>query len=183
MEDIWQTYNSNGEDVWVWGVESTGADNLDVADFITSNGGSFPGFSSIDNDTLFSFYDINYTPTYIIICPDKTFKSAAVESVGSYIPLCQSNSVDILSSSILQDKLISINTNNDITVYYSLSENSKVVFELYDILGNKIHNETVFSASGKHKINFNKGDLLNGYYFIRMTKHNGNVYTNKFVIY
>ena len=183
MEDIWQTYNSNGEDIWVWGVESTGADNLDVEDFITSNGGSFPGFSSIDNDTLFSFYEINYTPIYIIICPDRTFKSAAVESVGSYIPLCQSNSEEIISSSILSDKLISISTNHDITVYYSLSNNSEVVFELYDILGNKIQTKTVHSTLGKHKINFTKGKLLKGYYFIRMTKSNGIDYTNKFVVY
>jgi len=183
MEDIWQTYDSNGEEVWVWGVETTGADNLDVADFIVSNGGSFPGFSAIDNDTLFSFYDINYTPIYIIICPDRTFKSAAVENVGSYIPLCQTSSVVTLSNPSLEDKIISITTNNDITVYYSLSENSKVVFDLYDILGNRIQGKSAFTTSGKHKISFTKSDLLKGYYFIRMTKNNGNVYTSKFVVY
>ncbi|MEA3446453.1 MAG: TlpA disulfide reductase family protein, partial [Bacteroidota bacterium] len=88
VENVWQTFGSNGDDLWVWAIESSGGTNLDIQDFVQVNGGSFPGFSITENDTLYSFFNITYTPQYFVICPNGQIKSCAVDQVGNYVEAC-----------------------------------------------------------------------------------------------
>ena len=183
MENVWQNYDANGNEVWVWAIETTGAENIDIDDFILSNGGTFPGFSSIENDTLFSFFNITYTPLYFTICPDKTIKSSSVENVEEYVNSCQSTSVELQKEKETDTKIISVISDYDITINYSVSKNSKTVFEIYDLLGNKVAKKTVQSIKGNNKIKFSNWNLTKGYYFIRMTQDNKIVKAKRFIIY
>ena len=182
MENVWQDYDANGDEVWIWAIETTGAENIDIDDFIVSNGGSFPGFSSIENDTLFSFFNITYTPLYFTICPDKSIKSSSVESVETYVSSCQSNTIELQDEN-LTTNIVSIISDYDITVNYIVSESSNVVFEIYDLLGNKVAKKVVQSTKGNNRIKFSNWNLTNGYYFIRMTQNNRIVKAKRFIVY
>ena len=182
MENIWQTDGANGDNVWVWAIESLGGSNVDIEDFIYSNGGSFPGFNLLENDTLSSFFNITYTPIYFIICPDKTIKSAPVESAFNYVESCQTTNSILDNYNQYNNEIISIRTESEIIIDFNLSSNSTVIFEVYDLLGNKIMQSITRETRGKSRSTFSKWNMTNGYYFTRMIVDNYFIEAERFIL-
>lgn len=182
-ESIWQTYGNNGSELWVWAIETTYGNNLDVQDFVQVNGGSFPGFSITDNDTLFSFFSISYTPQYFVICPNGYIKSCSVEQIGNYVESCpEVNNIVANDNTNQQSAINSISIRTNLSVDFTNYTASQLTFELFDILGNKISQTSDFYPQGNNRISMSKTGLSRGYYFIRMAEAGKYISTKKFVI-
>ncbi len=67
-----------------------------------------------------------------------------------------------------------------LTVEYTIDNANEVVFEIYDIAGNKVIGQTM--PAGKNNIALNTATLESGVYFARMTVNNQVVSTEKLVI-
>jgi len=182
-EDIWQTYGTNGDDLWVWAIETSGAAVPEVDDFVQVNGGSFPSFTAVANDSLASFFDITYTPQYFVICPNGFIKSCGVEQLGQYVESCpQLTSLTEEDAYSKQSVINSISSVNGIEVSFTSNSNSPIAFDLYDILGNKISHSSDFFPQGNNSITISSAGLARGYYFVRMFEAGEYVSTRKFVL-
>lgn len=180
-ESVWQNYGNNGSDLWVWAIEITQGNPIDIQDFVQVNGGTFPGFSIADNDTLYSFFNITYTPQYFVICPNGYIKSCAVEQIDNYVESCpELNSISDVG--YRQSTIQSISTQNSLKISFTNFSTSLLAFELFDILGNKISQTSDFYPQGNNSITMNKSGLPRGYYFVRMSEAGKYVCTKKFVL-
>ncbi len=178
-ENIFQTYGSN---TLVFAIETSGGDNFEIQDFIQSNGGTFPGFSFNDNDTLNSFFEITYTPQYFVICSDKQIKSCTAEQLIDYVEGCQiANSVYGVNNNPVS-AINKISTTNEIEIYFSSNSNNKISFDLYDLLGNKLAQNSDYYQQGTNKLSISKSGLSKGYYFIRMFEADKYISSKKFTI-
>ncbi len=182
LENVWQTYGNSGNDVWIWAIEMLGGTNFEIQDFIQFNGGTFPGFSINQNDTLYSFFDISYTPQYFVICPNGYIKSCGVEQVATYVEACQEVHSVFEHDNYSKSEISSISSFNNIEVSFVINSTNRISFDLYDLLGNKISTVTDFYPKGAHSILINKTGLSNGYYFLRMFEGEQYVSSKKFVV-
>ncbi|MBN2681713.1 MAG: T9SS type A sorting domain-containing protein [Bacteroidales bacterium] len=89
MDSIWQAYGYNGDSLWVWGFETSQYPDSMVIDFQMLHGASFPGFSTIGQDSILSLFGVTYTPQYVVICPDKSMKKVALDIIEGRINSCE----------------------------------------------------------------------------------------------
>lgn len=135
IQNIWETYGYNGDSLWVWGVESTPVNDTIISNFETDNSVTFPGFSTLIDDTLKQLFHISYTPQYYIICPDNTAKAYAVGNLIDGINLCKSTTP--INSPYIND--IKVNLSNNSIAFKNLPE-TETIIELTDITGKKMKN-------------------------------------------
>ena len=182
IENVWQTYGNNGNDLWVWAIEMTGANHLDIDDFVFSAGGTFTPLSINENDTLYSFFDITYTPQYFVICPNRYIKSCGVDQIETYLEACSElQSMDEGTALVHQTKINSINTKNGVEVSFTNSSTAELTFEVFDILGNKITQTTNVFQAGVGSVMLSEIQYARGYYFVRVLADGKFVESMKFV--
>jgi hypothetical protein len=67
------------------------------------------------------------------------------------------------------------------TIEYSLNENGKVTFEVYNLVGELVESKSYNGAKGLNRLQFDGSELANGAYIYKMT-NNGSVITKRMVI-
>ena len=77
-----------------------------------------------------------------------------------------------LLRTMLYDITLSILTNGILPIRYSLSNNSKVKFTIYDVMGRIVKTLELSNKPGHHMLNLNVGSLSSGIYFITMETPN-----------
>jgi peroxiredoxin len=132
LNSLWQYYGSNGNEVWLWGIEFYETYNSQtIAEWGNTNNVEFPLFSIGHATNVPQLYDINYTPQLFIICPDKTrafINNNEYENFAFYVNSCLNTNIDEhTSDSFLQYKYNGVNIKNP--------TDSEINIDLFDITG------------------------------------------------
>ena len=177
LENIWQTFGYNGDSVWVWGIEISGASDSVVEIFDNQFSATFPTFSTEFNNSIVNLYSITYTPQYIVVCPFHFMKKVSVDAIVPNLLGCneslQKNEI------ILNYKKAWFNIDNtEIHLNFSL-ENYPMDLFIYNSLGNIIYTEKVKDINRSISLN----NKTPGLYFISLQNKNGTKMTEKFIIY
>lgn len=91
LEKAWNEHLKNGQNGWVWGIEVSYRDDEAINDFLDEYGGSYPGFSIIDDDSVYNEpygYDVPYTPHYYMVCPDYDVRLFPLDEIDRYLENC-----------------------------------------------------------------------------------------------
>lgn len=167
VEQIWVDYNLGSSGVLVWGVETSGVNDSLISNFISNYNISFPVLSTRNNNQIIFDYNISYTPTYVVICPDKKMKTISFEYVRGLIDACTSTyDVPMEHSS---DYFISYNK-----IIFNNYENKTI--KVYTLFGNK-----VFQKQFTENI-FLFENIQSGLYLFEL-KINQTVFKNKIFVY
>lgn len=96
--------------------------------------------------------------------------------------LPQVNSVAENESNAFAIKQNKPNPFDDVTsIEYSLTENGKVTFEVYNLVGELVDSKSINGNKGMNRLQFDGSELSNGAYIYKMT-NNGNTITKRMVI-
>ncbi len=167
LDSIWQDYNQN---TWLWGIESNGNDSAEIEGFKQEFALTYPMFTIIDNDSIVSLYNVTYTPTHYVICPDKTYRRVDYTDLRNALDnMCTNTQFDRRE---FLKQYFNIYTLNHYICYTSKHNTLKLY--IYDIYGRKLFEYSNISEF-KHYIK----DA--GIYIIK-TYINGNVYLQKVLI-
>lgn len=146
LNEIYQHYGSNGEDVWVWGVELLEEFNSEtVAEWGDTNNVEFPIFSIGHSTNVPALYEVYYTPQLFIICPNKT---------KAFIPNDQYNNYEFFVSECLNTKIDDYKTSEFIKyniegISISNILDVSVNIDLYDITGRKVYSGVLNSSESQ----------------------------------
>jgi peroxiredoxin len=173
LESVWQNHANNGQNVWIWGYEVFGSSVGSVDEFITLNGGSYPVFTLNSSDSMIEKFNVTYTPTYFVICPNGYIKPAQPTLLELYLDGCATLDDPAFPARPVRSEIRNIHpvSSNTLDVYFSLGEVSEVTFELYDLLGNKITGKTRRLPGGEHKITLRPAGISKGFYLVRMSSN------------
>lgn len=148
LQNIWETYGYNGDSLWVWGIESTAVNDTIISNFETDNNVTFPGFSTLIDDTLKQLFHISYTPQYYIICPDNTAKAYAIGNLIDGINFCKATTS--LPSPLKNEIKISLSNNN---IEFTNLPETETVIEFTDVMGKKIISLKVNQRNYEYNVN------------------------------
>jgi hypothetical protein len=96
--------------------------------------------------------------------------------------LPQVNSVDENENNAFAIRQNKPNPFDEVTsIEYSLTENGKVTFEVYNLVGELVDSKSVNGNKGLNRLQFDGSELANGAYIYKMT-NNGNTITKRMVI-
>ncbi|MCX6258305.1 MAG: redoxin domain-containing protein [Bacteroidia bacterium] len=171
IEPVWQNAGADGSHLWIWGIESFYGTNSAIDSFISNNGGSFPGFSTIGNEAILALYQISYTPRYFVIRPDRSMKTVTVDHVQEAVNSVLSAVPEMSADQPGKSQLIRITPVDQLSVKYYSKNDNKISFELYDMLGNLKNKITVSATKGYHTIDLMSAKLVPGYYILRMLEN------------
>lgn len=92
------------------------------------------------------------------------------------------NSVDETKTISFSSKQNKPNPFDDITtIEYTLNENGKVTFEVYNLVGELVESKSYNGTKGLNRLQFDGSELANGAYIYKMT-NNGSTITKRMVI-
>lgn len=165
LEHAWNEYLENGTYGYVWSVETAYRPNEAIDEFLNEFGGTFPGFSIINDDSIindtFGYY-VPYTPYFYIVCPNYKIHNFSLDELDRFLANC---GVEVgLEEEIWQHT--KIYTHNNLLKFIDLPvEFQKHSIQIIDITGKQIFNKTVFEPSGEIRL----PDNLNGIFLVRVS--------------
>lgn len=191
IETAYQAHGAGNQQFDIWGIDN-GDNTAAVAAYRTAHSVSNPCAAGTDGGanavtTTYSsgtFGSFTGWPTYTIICPDKhvfwdvNYPPSAT-GFDSYLTQCSTaHSVGISTPAPkdLYSKIYSAFPNpavDETTVSFGLGAESTVVFEIYNLLGQKVLTHDAGSlGSGYHMYTLSLSNLNSGTYFIKMNIDN-----------
>ena len=172
LNDYWVNLLKNGKLGWVWAIESSKVDNKEVDNFLTTYGGTYPGFSTMKNDSVLSYdfgYGIDYTPQYYLVKPDRSAELLNLEelrdSIVSYFSdtVGISNFVNCTLNVFYSEGKIHISSSTDLGIKY---------VEVYNYMGEKVCRcETSRIGTSKYLATFNS--LFSGVCIVKIMNNEG----------
>jgi hypothetical protein len=182
IEQVWQNGGANGSDLWVWGIESYYGSNSAIDSFINYHGGTYPCFSTTGSETILALYQVNYTPRYFVVGPNREMKIVTADNVQEAVNSTLSVPINTIAVPGDETRLISIEPVNPVSVSYYSRSNTYVSFEVYDLLGNLKNKFTVSTTRGYHTVNVGYTGLDKGYYILRMFENYSLTGIRKFTV-
>ncbi len=164
VEEVWQ---EEGENIMVWAIETTNQSFEDLNAFIDVNGGTFLGLSSTAIPDLLEQYDVVYTPFYFVIATNGMMKHVESTAIQEVVDAFQTIT-SATTAQTFDNKIISIVSNEELKINYSLNKPSNIKIQIFDILGNKKREIAVRSTTGIHSQTIIKDNISEGYYIVRL---------------
>lgn len=102
VDSLYQLFGS-GESVIFWGIETSGYQDSLVFDFAQTYGISFPVFSTYNytnimlldsSENIYQHFNINGTPSYRVICPDRYFEGHPLSKLETEIERCNATKIN-----------------------------------------------------------------------------------------
>ncbi|MGQ9847924.1 MAG: redoxin family protein, partial [Bacteroidales bacterium] len=157
LDSIWHALGHNGDSLWVWGIECSERNDSTILAFMQQYHGTYPFFSTLNNNSVINDYNITYTPQYFVVCPNKNMKQVNVNNITSAIQGCNILSYEMPTNNITikQNKQIILPSNT-------------YCWELYSLQGKLIEK----SYSNNSTISFDY--LKNGFYIFKCYNHEKN---------
>ena len=166
-------------------IETFSATNELIDEFINRYGGSYSGFSTINNDAVLSdsFFDIDYTPQNVVICSDKSYKKVSIDDIQLVINNCPSQVSNINYIENKDFQLLNITNGDNLYVEYYAERDDEIKFEIIDLLGNIKLEKSLIANKGENELHLSKEKLISGYYIFRILNKNMVADVKKFVIF
>lgn len=177
LDQLWHANSTIGNGLWVWGIEVYMATNAQIDTFSVENGGTYPCFSADENDSIMQQYDIQYTPRFYVVCPDKRRIPSLLGEIQFNIDQCRSAS-DIKTPEERNNTIVFMSDNE--MLYFSFSENLSGLFEIIDVYGRVITAITLHSEN-TNQVKIQKSELSTGIYFYHFTGKNKRI-NGKFMV-
>lgn len=173
LEDVWQTYGSNGDSLWVWGIEVNGIADSTIISFQNQYPFSYPVYSTYTDDIVVPLYNITYTPQYWVVCPSYSMKFVSIANLGDAIIGCK-ESLSFNEFSIENSVDWFIFEQNKLSF---LADNSyfPAILYVYNLFGKTIK---VFEISDNSQL-INLNNLSSGVFFISFITSKQNVLNGK----
>ncbi len=181
IENIWQTYGSNGQNLWAWGIESIMADDSDIDTFLSNYGGTYPCFSTQGIDSVLTLYNITYTPQTFLVCHDKTMKPLNLNSPDAMIEGC----INATSNTIYSNEkigIIAVSSGKNAQIQISVNNPKATEIQIFDLLGNKISILSDGFVKGFNSLNISEKIYKQGYYIVRFLENGHVIDTRKIAI-
>jgi thiol-disulfide isomerase/thioredoxin len=177
LENYWQINGNNGDSMWVWGIEINGMNDSALIAFHNLYPSTFPNFSTYNDDSVISLYNITYSPQYWVVCPSRFMKFVSIANIDQAIKGCKaSNSVNEFS---IFDKINWFHfENNNLTLLVSQSS-LPANFIVCNLLGNIIFESALNQANQVFDLSF----LSSGLYVISVTTNNKIILNGKILKY
>jgi peroxiredoxin len=135
LNEIWQHYGSNGEEIWIWGIELLEEfNNETVAEWGETYNVEFPLFSIGHATNVPQLYDITYSPQLHIVCPNRNRAFIQSDQYGNYeffVSECSNTNIDEYKTS----EFVSYNSNG-ISISNVISKTVNI--DIYDVTGRKV---------------------------------------------
>jgi thiol-disulfide isomerase/thioredoxin len=178
LETLWQNNVSTTNDLWVWGIEAYLATNAQIDAFSMQNGGTYPCFTADENDSIIQQYDIQYTPRFYVICPDKRRIPSLLGDLQLNIEQCRLLSENILPES---PKEAVVFMSDKEQLYFSFTAHLNGLFEIVDIYGRKVFT-TSLNTTRVNPLAVQKSIMKKGIYFYHFIGNNSNKFQGKFMV-
>ncbi len=172
-ENLWQIYGYNGDSLWFWGIEVGTATDSTIVAFNQQYNVTYPTFSTSNNDSIISLYNITYAPQYCVICSNKLMKFITVSNLAAAINGCKqiTNSTNIDYQA--QKKWFKY-YNNELH-FYLLNSELPATFKIYNLFGSLLYDNVLNSNADILNLFF----LNNGVYLISIYTSSGNILNAK----
>lgn len=178
LDQIWQNNGGTANDLWVWGIEVFQATNSQIDAFSSDNGGTYPCFSADENDSLMLQYEIQYTPRFYVICPDKRRIPSLLGDIQFNIDQCRLSSSNNFSKE--HNSAIVFMSDKEM-LYFSFTENVSGWFEIVDIYG-RIILVTATASDNNFSFKISKSKFSSGIYLYHFTDKNNKSIQGKFMV-
>lgn len=178
LSSLWHENGGYSSDLWVWGVEVFSASDAEIDTFEQENGGDFPCFSNGGNDSIIQAYDIQYTPRFYVVCPDKRRVPSLLGDLQLNIDFCR-QFTEVKKAGNEPAVVFSSDQHN---LYFSISKNFTGLFEMYNSSGIEAVKEKIYGNSSG-MVTVPKTRLTSGIYLYRTSTLKGVVYSGKVIIF
>jgi hypothetical protein len=186
-------FGCNGGDVFFLGV-NTGNNKSEVADFVDINNINYPVISGIDGttvSTIFEDYDVQASPTFILIAP-----SDSIIEQNIWLVETEKQIIDVLESQGITETAFTVGINevsnadknilklfpnpatDNIQLSIKLDDFNNVDIRMFDIVGKEVLYQKIDNATPTLSIQ----DFPAGIYFIALLNDNQPVSTKKLII-
>ncbi len=150
LEEAWNDHLKNGQHGWVWGIETTYRDNEEINDFLDEYGGSYPGFSIIDDDSVYNDpygYEVPYTPYYYMVCPDYDVRMFPLDEINRYLENC---GVELSTEEIAQS--FSVYTSGSQIVLEDVPANDRAYqLQIVNMQGSVVFSDEIAPGKERYK--------------------------------
>lgn len=173
LEDIWQSYGSNGDSLWVWGVEVNGITDSAIIAFQNQYSFSYPVFGTYTDDIIVPLYSVTYTPQYWVVCPSYSMKFVSIYNLDEAIKGCK-ESLSVNEFYIENNDSWFVFEKNKLNMFVDNNYYPAKLY-VYNLFGKIIN---VFEISDNSQI-INLNNLTSGVYFISFFTSKGNALNGK----
>ena len=154
VNQLWIDYGSGNGSVLVWAIETNNADNAQIDTFMVNYGGQYTVFSTQDNDSVLSLYEVTYTPKYFVICPDKMLQSSTFNELLDKIGVCQAlnrNKENVANT----DVIVFPNPGTDnINFEFRLSSAKRISkLKIFNIMGEQLASYNLNNENNQFQLN------------------------------
>lgn len=167
----YEKYGSNTKGLIVLAAHKSGTD-ANIQTFDNTNKVKYPSISgNSGGTTIFSTYQVNTTPTLILIAPDKKIVEKDIWPIAN-LPtiLAKYNFTPITNN--LNEKVvneIAVKNVNAQKIGFSIPIDGNYKISLYTVEGKKVMDLVDgFVAKGEHAVSMNTHELSSGIYLVKM---------------
>lgn len=178
LDELWQNNGGAANNLWVWGIEVYQANNSQIDIFSANNGGTYPCFSADENDSIIEQYDIQYTPRFYVICPDKRRVPSTLGDLQLTIDQCNLTSN---SNLLTKENAAVVFMSDNEMLYFSFTENLAGLFEIVDVYG-RVITATTLHSENTNQFKIQKSKLSSGIYIYLFTGKNNTRIQGKFMV-
>ena len=188
-----QYFGCNGGDVFFIGV-NTGNNKSEVTDYVNSNSISYPVISGINKkkvSTIFEDYDVQASPTFILIAPNDSIIEQNIWPVETAQQI-----IDVLENQGLMETTCTVGINevsntdknilrlfpnpatDNINLSVKLDDFNNVGIRMFDLVGKEVLYQKIDNSTPILSIQ----NFPAGIYFITLLKDNQPISTKKLII-
>lgn len=123
LQKIWLDYAMQGEKGWVWAFETRTQSTELINEFMQEYGATYVTFKTYGDDSILTQeygYNITYTPQYVVVCSDKSYKWSSYENILEILMACQQTDMPeptdkTLSVGLIGNKIVVTTPSNFVT--------------------------------------------------------------------
>ncbi len=184
LEEFWQEYNLEDENLSVWAIEIYNEGDEVTNDFVNYYNGTFTVFSMPNgNDSILENFNINYTPRYISVCPNKYVKKSDIYDIENLYFYCKDSSYEERINDDLE-KIQNISfKENKLNFILNLKKNRNLEINLFNSMGQKVLSDKKSFLKGKNFFQFSDNFLKKSFFILQISENKKVIERKKVLIF